>query len=350
MPQVSKKIADGEHSPSAANARQHFVVPPELDGLRLDIVLAQLLVTSRSQIKTLIDEQRVWVDGRVKKAGYLVRTGEELGLLPLPAEPITVTPQEIPLDILYEDEYIAAINKPTGMVVHPAPGQWEGTVVNALLYRWGWGDQQEKSIAYRPGIVHRLDKDTSGVLVIAKTQLTLERLSHAFKERRVHKRYLAVVHGCLRTKSGTIELPIGRHPLDRKKMAVRTQGGRAAVSRYQVRAETQAVSLLHLFPETGRTHQLRVHLAAIGHPIVGDHVYGGGVQRKSTEPLVRAFPRQALHAEQLEFLHPFTGRPLRIRAPYPADLLSLLEIFRHSTKDLTNTLLPVDGEKRINYH
>ena len=261
---------------------------------------------------------------------------------------MTAAPQDIPLDVLYEDEYLAAINKPPGMVVHPAPGQWEGTVVNALLFRWGWSENPNTC---RPGIVHRLDKETSGVLLVAKDQQTLERLSQAFKERRVHKVYTAVACGYLRSASGTIELPIGRHPSDRKKMAVRVHDGRTAVSRYQVIQKAAAVSLLRLFPETGRTHQLRVHLAAIGHPILGDKVYGGNNSHlKGLDPLPQTFPRQALHAEQIEVLHPISGTLLRVQAPYPADLRQLLTYFPEQEKKENQRLLPVDGEKRIDYH
>ncbi|MBI3246511.1 MAG: RluA family pseudouridine synthase [Deltaproteobacteria bacterium] len=350
LPQPSLPVLD---SPSETYSllcgqRQGFVVSATVDGQRLDVALSQLTAETRSQIKVLIDEQRVWVNGLFKKASYLVSAGERIEVLPLPAALTTTEPQDIPLEILYEDDYLAAINKPPGMVVHPAPGQWSGTVANALLFRWGWNDNAD---AFRPGIVHRLDKDTSGVLLVAKNRQILERLSHAFKERKVHKTYLAVAFGRLATASGTIELPIGRHPIDRKKMAVRAHGGRAALSRYRKVAETKTLSLLHLFPETGRTHQLRVHLTAIGHPIVGDKVYGGGSRSVGvSDPLVQTFPRQALHAESIVLCHPLTGRDLTIRAPYPADVLSLLTLFPGSTAELDPLLLPVDEKKEIDYH
>lgn len=310
--------------------QQRFVVPVGLDGQRLDLVLSQLTKATRSQIKIMIEEQRVWVNGDLAKASRIVRENEVLEMLSLSPPPAMAKPQNIPLDILFEDEYLLAINKPPGMVVHPAPGQWDGTVVNALLFRWGWSEQMT---TLRPGIVHRLDKDTSGVLLIAKDFRTLDLLSLAFKERKVHKTYLAVVAGRPRSPSGIIELSIGRHPIDRKKMAVRHYGGRAAVSRYQLIKEAEGLSLLHLFPETGRTHQLRVHLAAIGHPIIGDKTYGrdkGNVRKDFS--LAQTFPRQALHAEQIEFLHPMSGEPICIRAPYPHDLLRLLAVFRQTSK------------------
>lgn len=326
----------------------HFTVPPDYNGQRLDLVLARLVAETRSQIKTLIDEQRVRVGGTHKKAGYLVKSGEVIDVFLFSPTPSKAEPQDIPLDVLYEDEHIAAINKPPGMVVHPAPGQWEGTVVNALLFRWGWNEHTDNS---RPGIVHRLDKNTSGVLLVAKNLQTLELLSRAFKERQVHKTYSAVVIGRPKTSTGTITLPIGRHPVERKKMAVVTQGGREAVSRYQVMAEAKAVSLLRLFPETGRTHQLRVHLTAIGYPILGDVVYGGNSRSlKGVELTVQTFPRQALHAEEIKFLHPRTGQSLCIRAPYPPDFNQLLTVFRQTTELEKKLALPVDGKKRIDYH
>jgi 23S rRNA pseudouridine1911/1915/1917 synthase len=261
------------------------------------------------------------VAGEPKKAGYLVHAQEEIEVLPLPEVPAAAVPQDIPLDVLYEDEYLMAICKPAGMVVHPAPGQRQGTVVNALLFRWG---QAGLADTLRPGIVHRLDKDTSGVLLVAKDLRTQEQLARQFKERHVHKAYVAVVVGHFSAPVGEIALPIGRHPVDRKKMSVHARRSRTAVSRYQVVAESDGVSLVHLFPETGRTHQLRVHLAAIGHPIVGDKVYGTPRALRNRAPAAATFPRQALHAEAIRFLHPVSGAMLTIRAPYPADFSQLL--------------------------
>ncbi len=324
---------------------QRFVVPPTQAGQRLDRFLASLTSATRSHIKLLIDHERVRVAGKPKKAGYLLRPQEEIEVLPLPAIPSTATPQKIPLDILYEDDFLAAINKPAGMVVHPAPGQWHGTVVNALLFRWG---QTEMVNSLRPGIVHRLDKDTSGVLLVAKDERTLARLTHQFKERQVHKIYIAVVVGRFSTRAGEITWSIGRHPVDRKKMSIHARRGRPAMSRYQVVAEHGGVSLVRLFPETGRTHQLRVHLAALGHPIVGDKVYGSPGALRDLAPTVRTFPRQALHAELLQFCHPATGAELTLTAPYPADFAALLTVFaaRERTKDVP---LAVDSTKKIEY-
>lgn len=304
------------------HGKKRCLVPLDADGQRLDLVLSRLAAATRSQIKVLINEKRVWVNGELAKAGRVIKLGEVIEFLPLPETPTTAKPQNIPLEVLFEDEYLMAINKPPGMVVHPAPGQWEGTVVNALLFRWGAIDHRDP---LRPGIVHRLDKDTSGVLLIAKNVLTLERLSLAFKERRVQKIYLAVVSGRLRSVSGTIDFAIGRHPTDRKKMAVR-QRGREAITHYQMIGERQGLSLIRLLPKTGRTHQLRVHLAAIGHPIIGDKMYGR--QNLGNVPLIaQNFARQALHAQEISFVHPVTGSPLCLHAPCPADLQQLLSIF-----------------------
>jgi 23S rRNA pseudouridine1911/1915/1917 synthase len=303
---------------------QRFVVSPAQAGQRLDRFLASLTSATRSHIKVLIDQERVRVAGKPQKAGHVLRPQEEIEVLPLPALPSTATPQEIPLEILYEDEFFAAINKPAGMVVHPAPGQWNGTVVNALLFRWG---QTDTANSLRPGIVHRLDKDTSGVLLVAKDERTLERLTHQFKERQVHKTYIAAVVGRFSTAAGEITWPIGRHPEDRKKMSIHARKGRPALSRYRVVAERGGVTLVRLFPETGRTHQLRVHLAALGHPIVGDRIYGSPGALRMHAPLIRTFPRQALHAESLQFSHPATGAALTITAPYPADFAQLLTVF-----------------------
>jgi len=334
-------------APDAGVSAQRFIVVSSQAGQRLDRVLASLTSATRSHIKMLIDEGCVRIVGERKKAGYLVHALEEIEVLSFPEVPATAIPQEIPLEVLYEDAYLAAINKPAGMVVHPAPGQWQGTVVNALLFRWGGA---ESAHSLRPGIVHRLDKDTSGVLLVAKDQQTLERLAHQFKERQVHKAYMAVVIGCFSTPTGVIALPIGRHPVDRKKMSVRARHGRAAVSRYQVVAESAGVTLVRLFPETGRTHQLRVHLAAIGHPLVGDKVYGArGAALRNLAPAVGAFSRQALHAETVQVCHPVSGTPLSISAPYPQDFAHLLTALALREKRDRGGSFKVDSEKNSGY-
>ena len=303
---------------------RHFVISPQLTGQRLDRGLAELLSTSRSHVKMLIGHECIRVGGVVPKAGYVLHEGDQIEVLPFEEPPAAAVAQNIPLDVLYEDPFFAAINKPAGMVVHPAPGQWSGTVVNALLARWGWATEPG---SFRPGIVHRLDKDTSGVLLVAKDVKTQEALARQFKERQVHKTYMAVVWGHLTPKAGKISLPIGRHPIDRKKMAIQVRTGRVAVSHYQVVGEVDHLSLVQLKLETGRTHQLRVHLAAIGHQIVGDPLYGARSFSRQVPTEVQHFPRQALHAAAIEFIHPMSQVPLSIRAPYPKDFSCLLMLF-----------------------
>lgn len=300
---------------------QHFQVPLSQIGQRLDLVVASLAEISRSQAKLLITRRHVLVDGTPQKASYPVRNGEIVEVSPLLSRPMTATPEDIPLDILYEDDSLAAINKPPGMVVHPAPGQWHGTVVNALLSYWGW-HVEEASL--RPGIVHRLDKDTSGVLLVAKHRTALEALAEQFKSRQVRKTYRAVVVGCLPQQEGEISFPIGRHPHDRKKMSIHARKNRPAVSRYEILKSCRSVSLVQLFPKTGRTHQLRVHLAALNHPIIGDDLYGSRRMEKTLPAAIRHFPRQALHAKAIEFMHPQDHTVMTIQAPYPADFAGLL--------------------------
>lgn len=304
---------------------QQFVIPVQLTGQRLDRALAELLETTRSHIKMLIDHKCIRVSGVMPKAGYLLHSGDQIDVLPFDEPPAAAVPQDLPLDVLYEDEFLAAINKPAGMVVHPAPGQWSGTVVNALLARWGW--EEETPGLFRPGIVHRLDKDTSGVLLVAKNVKTQEALACQFKERQIRKTYMAIVWGQLTAKSGSVRLPLGRHPIDRKKMSVQVRSGRDAVSHYRVVGETAELSLVQLGLETGRTHQLRVHLAALGHPILGDMVYGARSHLQPVPPAGQCFSRQALHARVLRFRHPESHSELTIRAPYPEDFTRALAFF-----------------------
>jgi 23S rRNA pseudouridine1911/1915/1917 synthase len=285
------------------------------DGQRLDRYLAALGTWgSRSQIQRLIGEGRVRLQGQCVKPGAVLRAGQLIDVEPgPPALPVGIEAEAIPLDVLYEDEWLLVINKPAGLVVHPAPGHWHGTLVSALLHHWQ-GPRTGLDPA-RPGIVHRLDKDTSGLLVIAKDTETLAELARQFRNREVEKQYVAAVSGRLPRASGTIAAPIGRNPVHRKRMAVR-QGGREALTTYEVIARFADITFVQLHPKTGRTHQLRVHLAAIGHPIVGDVVYG-----RQRQP--RRMMRQALHAERLRFRHPRTGVTMNMTAPWPDDLVAL---------------------------
>lgn len=300
-------------------------------GLRLDSYLAARIGTiSRSRVKALILEGACQRDGIVTKdASETVQPGATY-LLALPAAaPATPQGEDIELDILYEDDALLVLNKPAGMVVHPAPGNPDGTLVNALIAHCGdslTGIGGER----RPGIVHRLDKDTSGVMVAAKTELALTRLSAAFAARDLDREYKALCWGMPNPSSGRIEGDIGRDPKDRKRMAVVSRNGKHAVTNYRVLGHAGlAAALLSCRLETGRTHQIRVHLAHAGHPLIGDPVY---LRRRPAsakllpEP-VRAqaldFPRQALHAELLGFSHPITGAALRFTAPPPADFTDL---------------------------
>jgi 23S rRNA pseudouridine1911/1915/1917 synthase len=252
--------------------------------------------------------------------------------------PTTIEPEDLPLVVLYEDAHLLAIDKPPGMVVHPAPGARRGTLVNALAHRLGL--LAGVGPADRPGIVHRLDRDTSGVLLVARTAAALEALARQFRERSVHKRYLAIVRGRIAKASGMIDQPIGRHPVERKRMSVHGQRARAAVTRWQVAERFAEATLVRLAPETGRTHQLRVHLAAMGHPVLGDKVYG---RRRSSRAVTGpACARQALHAEELHFAHPVSGERVVVRAALPADLEAVLARLRRDARKPPKSRDPLD--------
>ena len=269
-------------------------------------------------------DKAVDVDGKTARASRLLARGERVTVrIPDHEPPRTLQPSPIPLTVVYEDEHLAVIDKPAGLVVHPAPGHWDDTLVNALVAR---GTTLSGGAEGRPGIVHRLDRDTSGLMVVAKTDLAHRRLGAAIAARRVRRSYAALGWGHLDESPTVIEAPIARHPQDRKRMAV-TPGGRPARTDAFVVARFGVADLLRLELHTGRTHQIRVHLELIGHPIVGDPVYGGGgsrrisgAARRDAEALERAAPRQALHAAALAFRHPASGEPLEFRSEWPADL------------------------------
>lgn len=272
---------------------------------------------SRSQVQRLIEAGHVEVDGHPAKASLVLQPGQTIRVTPAIASLAVgiAEPENIPLDIIFEDDALMVVNKPAGLVVHPAAGNWRGTLVSALLHHWGGAPAGLDPL--RPGLVHRLDKDTSGVIVVAKEADSLAELGRQFRDREVEKRYVALVWGRLRERRGVFDAPIGRNPVHRKRMAVR-RSGRAAVTEYEVIAEGHEATYVRLFPKTGRTHQLRVHLSAAGHPIVGDATYGG-VRRDRGEPIIA---RQALHAERLAFSHPRTGERLKFRAKQPADFVA----------------------------
>jgi 23S rRNA pseudouridine1911/1915/1917 synthase len=278
---------------------------------------------SRSYGQQLIGEERVLVNGRPAKPSARLKAGDIVTLaIPAPA-PVAITPEAIPLAVVYEDAEVLVIDKPAGLVVHPAPGHWDDTLVNALVAR---GTTLSGGAEGRPGIVHRLDRDTSGLMVVAKTDLAHRRLGAAIAARRVKRTYAALAWGHLDASPTVIEAPVARHSQDRKRMAV-TPAGRAARTDAFVVARFGVADLLRLELHTGRTHQIRVHLEHIGHPIVGDPVYGGGGSRRisgparrTAEALERATPRQALHAAALAFRHPASGEPLEFQSEWPADL------------------------------
>ncbi|MEW6593745.1 MAG: RluA family pseudouridine synthase [Thermodesulfobacteriota bacterium] len=306
-----------------APARQFtFSVTSEAAGQRLDRFLSESLAgeeITRTRLQGLIREGHVLVDGAGRKAGYVVRSGEEVAVtLPILKE-TALAAQEVPFLVLYEDDAIVVLSKPPGVVVHPACGHAEGTLVHGLLHRCG--DLAGIGGELRPGIVHRLDKDTSGCMVVAKNDLAHHRLVEQFKGRAVSKIYHALLVGVPGSPAGTVDLPIGRHPVQRKKMAVRQEGGRPAVTHWQVLERFAAgFSLTRLRLETGRTHQIRVHMAALGHPVAGDPVYGG----KSRTTTALGICRQCLHSSHLGFRHPLTGTPMEFTAPLWPDIEAVL--------------------------
>jgi len=301
-----------------------YVVSASDPHVRLDSYLSSLSSLSRSQVQRLIQEGWVQVEGRPGRKDQKVKPGEVVTLTLLPSQPPLIQPEALPLKILFEDDSIIVLDKESGVVVHPAPGHPSQTLVHALLYHCPkMGATGE---IFRPGIVHRLEKDTSGLLVVAKEEGALLALSRQFKSRKVKKQYLALVWGAVCKDRGEIEVPIGRDMKDRKKMGVRTGKARAAMTRYSVRERFPKFTLLEVAPETGRTHQIRVHLAYIGHPILGDPVDGG---RRSARPRGRGEDivanRQMLHAWRLGLVHPRTGEYRVFEAPLPSDFQQILK-------------------------
>ena len=302
-------------------------IGPELAGKRLDQALAGLFGEfSRSRLQAWTREGRVRVNGAELRPRDKVSLGDRVELRALLEDQVECRPQPIPLDILFEDEQLLVINKPTGLVVHPAAGNPDGTLQNGLLYH-------DAGLAELPraGIVHRLDKDTTGLMVVAKTQLAYKKLVAALAAREVKREYRALVVGKFRV-GGTIDMPIGRHPTQRVKMAVNPMG-KPAITHYSVLERFRAHTLLKVNLETGRTHQIRVHMAQLRHPLFGDPVYGGRLQipphaGEELRELMRAFPRQALHAKRLGLVHPATGREMKFESPMPDDMAVLLEALR----------------------
>lgn len=319
---------EAETSSLTEEAALVFDVSEEDAGARLDAFLAARVEgVSRTTLKRAIEEGDVLVGGRESKPSYKLRAGEHVEA-ELPEPPaVEVEPEDIPLEIVHEDDEVIVVNKPAGLVVHPAAGVRNGTLANALAFRFRnseLGNQQ----SIRPGIVHRLDRDTSGLIVVAKTARAHENLSDQFRARTVFKSYSALVHGATKEDKGKIEQPVGRDTRNRTRMGV-VRGGRAALTLWRVRRRYERFTLLDVEIKTGRTHQIRVHLAWMKHPVVGDETYGMGRDKTVADPRLRAsiaaMGRQFLHAARLGFHHPRTGEWMSFDAPPPPDLARLLE-------------------------
>jgi len=312
-----------------------FTVDKSQCGLRLDIFLAQSeAALSRSQVKYAIEEGDVLVNDKIPKVSQHLKEGDVIVLTKRPPVEAAAAPQKMPLDIVYEDDAVIIINKPAGMVVHPAPGNPKKTLVNALLYHCN--DLSGIGGVLRPRIVHRLDKDTSGLIVAAKSDEAHRSLSSQFEKHDVHKKYLALVWGDVKGSHGEIVAAVGRHPVNRKKMSTKSKHGRGALTLWQVRERYGVVTLLEVEIKTGRTHQIRVHLSDRGYPVVGDAVYGNTSRVKAVaDPALKArlkeFNRQALHAAQLSFIHPQKGERMLFTADMPDDMADLCAQLRLKT-------------------
>ncbi|MBE9515619.1 MAG: 23S rRNA pseudouridine(1911/1915/1917) synthase RluD [Proteobacteria bacterium] len=311
----------------------NLTVPEELAGKRLDQALAELVADqSRAQLQQWIRDGRVLVGGKALKQRERMKGGELLEVrVPVPAPVDDWQPEALELDIIYEDDEILVLNKPVGLVVHPGAGNQAGTLLNALI-----AHHPPLATLARAGIVHRLDKNTSGLMVVSKTERSRLSLIDQLQERTVSREYMAVVNGQM-VAGGKVNEPIGRHPKDRVRMAVKHQGGKPAVTHYRVEEKFRIHTLVRASLETGRTHQIRVHMTHINHPLVGDQVYGGRLRlpKACTEHLaeqLRGFKHQALHACRLSLIHPGTGESMSWEVPMPADMVALIEALREDTR------------------
>lgn len=320
---------------------REFVVPESADGLRIDLFLTQSSDGySRTQIRSAVQEDGAEVNGRIVRPSFKLQAGQKLRFRVPPLATDDTIPENIALDVLYEDDGLVVVNKPAGMVVHPARGHWSGTLTSALAFRF----QSLSDIGgpTRPGIVHRLDRDTSGVIVIAKTNAVHVRLGQQFHDREVEKEYFAITAGPIDRDRDVIEAPIGRHPYQRDKMAIRDghESSRPATTFYEVIGRHGRFTQVRLRPKTGRTHQIRVHLAHIGCPVLCDRLYAGhseigesmlrGQSRQEKEPAL--LNRQALHARALSFVNPQTGRTMTFEAPIPPDMQRVIQVLEDARK------------------
>lgn len=296
-------------------------VPPSGAGSRLDIYIAEQIGISRSQIQALIGIGAVLVNDRTFTQHYKIKAEDVIKLTIPEQETARLAPEDIYVEILYRDEYLIVVNKPANMVVYPAAGHSKGTLMNALAYHCG----RLATIGgpLRPGIVHRLDKDTSGVMVIALEDSAYYNLVEQFRERTIHRKYVALVYGKLKDYSGEISLSIGRSEGDRKKMSTRTRRGKSAITKWKILKRFEGATMIEVFLGTGRTHQIRVHLASIGHPVAGDKTYGKKTELEVNRKVI-VIPRQMLHAEILGFKHPVTGETLEFSSPLPEDMRKTL--------------------------
>ncbi|QAT40026.1 RluA family pseudouridine synthase [Clostridium sp. JN-9] len=301
----------------------NFTIEENLNNVRLDTALSKLMEDrSRSFFQNLIEKKKVTVNNDIKKSNHKLKTGDKVQVIIPDPVILKVEAEDIPLDILYEDKDLIVVNKPQGMVVHPANGNLTGTLVNALLNHCS--DLSGINGVVRPGIVHRIDKDTSGILVVAKNDYSHNKLAEQLKNHSMTREYTALVEGIIQDDSGTVDAPLGRHPVDRLKIAV-IQGGRRAVTHYNVMERFKKNTLVNCHLETGRTHQIRVHMNYIGHPLVGDPVYGYKKQRFNLKG-------QLLHARKLGFIHPSTGEYMEFNSDIPEEFKKIINILRNELK------------------
>lgn len=298
-----------------------FEITPEMEGERIDKCISNYVeILSRSYIQKIIKEGKAYINDAPVKSNYKVRVDDKVQFTIPDCEEPDIPPQDIPLDIIYEDKDVLIVNKPKNMVVHPAPGHYEGTLVNAIMYHCH-NDLSGINGVLRPGIVHRIDKDTTGSLIICKNDEAHRKIAEQLKEHSITRKYRAIVYGRISNDEGVVDAPIGRHPTDRKKMAINERNGKPAITHYKVLERFEKYTYIECQLETGRTHQIRVHMTSIGHPLLGDEVYGNAKCPFKLEG-------QTLHAMTIGFIHPSTNQYVEYEAPLPEYFERLLQILR----------------------